>query len=152
MLTLNLKIDLMSPNPEYRSGKKVENAKLTLMTVAPVTYDTKKNKPTFGRWMCPSIYVGKTLQGSYYVTWLAELDPGDPNTRRVWEEGRVRDTRVVNPISIFFDDSTGVSADGRGFMTLYRCAPSEAAYDHGFGMYDQYNVDLVWPGLDWSRA
>jgi hypothetical protein len=153
--TVNLKIDLMSPNPEYRSGKKVENTRLTLTTIAPITYNTKVNKPTFGRWMCPSIYVGKTLQGSYYVTWLAALDPDDPNTRRVreWQErdGMVRDTRVVNPIGVFFDDSEGLDAGGRGFMTLYRFAADEAAYDHGFGMFDKYNVDLVWSGLDWSK-
>ena len=155
MRTVNLKIDLMSPNPEYRSGKEVENAKLTLTTIAPITYNTKVNKPTLGRWMCPSIYVGKKLQGSYYVTWLAGLDASDPNTRRLWERqegnGMVSDPRVVNPIGVFFDDSEGLDSDGRGFLTLYRFAAVEAAYDHGFGMYDRYNLGLVWPGLDWSK-
>jgi hypothetical protein len=156
VFTLNLKIDLMSPNPEYRKGKQVENAKLTLTTVAPITYNITKNKPTFGRWMCPSIYVGKTLQGSYFVTWLDAIDPDNPHTKALWQTqepgGMVRDTRVVNPVGIFFDDSEGLDAGGRGFMTLYRFSPEYAVYDHGFGMFDKNNIDLVWSGLDWSRA
>jgi hypothetical protein len=148
--TLNLKIFLMSTNPTYR-GSHDENAKLTLTTIAKITYNTKINKPTLGRWMCPSIYVGKTLQGSYYVTWLDALDPRDNDRPRMDGSEIVRDVSVVNPVGIFFDDSEGPDAGGFGFMTLYKFAPEHAVYDHGFGMFNKSDINLVSSGLDWSR-
>ena len=129
--------------PEYFEGRQLEKAILTLTTIPPITYDVKAGKTNIGRWMSPSLYLGKRLFGVFYVTRIEPLDRPDYRPY-------VDDRRVKNPVGLFFD-SDSVTPDASPFLTLYGFAPIEMRTVSGFGMLGMNRTDGVDPDVDWSR-
>jgi hypothetical protein len=123
---------------DYYSGKRIENAVLTLTTIPARTYDV--DNPNFGRWTSPSIFLGKELSGNYYVTRIEYFD--DPDYKPM-----TRDPRVKNPVGQFFDSRSTTSP----FLILYNFAPNEIQTVSGFGMLGERR-EGVWGGVNWRIA
>lgn len=111
MMTLILPIEYYRINHrgvDYFGGRQYVDAILTLKSIPAMSENERK--PNFGRWLSTNRFLGKELEGDFYVTRIKSWDD-----QRFWP---VPDRNLKNPVGKFFDSSDN-------FLTLYNFAPNE---------------------------